>query len=284
MASTFLMVCATACASSSEPSAASASSPTTSPIVESSTTTTVGQAADTSPGPSVENDPALIVLPDLAGTMAAEVQIGCPGGPVFPASALNEIRPYEQAGFDQIESAIREFLDDEEGQFWPQDDWQILYQTDRLVELMHHDDSAEQVAFSFLSVEIVAGDWKMTGASSGGQCPLRTQIAEGLNTVVWRLDPASDPLTPESSQLKLLVTERECVSGQEIGDRLIGPEIVTTDAVVYITFVAHPPPGETQTCPGNPEQPVTVQLSEPLGNRVIAEGLTIAGNLEDFLP
>jgi hypothetical protein len=134
-----------------------------------------------------------------------------------------------------------------------------------------------------MTVERVNGTWKWAGSSSGGPCPLQTRPPQGLNTVNWRIDPSAGPLTPNSTQIEVLVTERECASGQAMGDRLLGPEVVMTDSAVLIAFAANPPPGEGQTCPSNPEQAVVVDLSEPLGSRDVLDGLAVAGNLEDFL-
>jgi hypothetical protein len=237
-----------------------------------------------------QGDLRLIVLPDASGRMPAEVELGCPSGPTFPASALDEIRPLTGAGLDEIETAIREFLGSEEGQYWPQDNWQILHQTDNTVLVVHHEQgngtsgAAEASSFAFQTVERIDDEWRWAGSSSGGSCPLRTSPSRGLNTVEWSIDPAAEPLTSSSTRIELLVTERECVSGRAIGERLIGPEIVTTESAVYIAFAAVPPPGLYQECQGNlDEQSVVVELDAPLGNRAVADGLAVAGHLEDYL-
>ena len=236
-----------------------------------------------------QGDLRLIVLPDVSGRMPAEVELGCPSGPTFPASALDEIRPLTGAGLDEIEIAIREFLSSAEGEFWPQNNWQILHETATTVLLVNQDQgndsdgAAEASSFAFQTVERVGDHWRWAGSSSGGSCPLRTSVPRGSNTVDWRIDPAAQPLTSSSTRIELLATERECASGQAMGERLMGPEIVTTETAVFIAFAAVPPPGLSQNCQGNPEQPVVVELDAPLGNRVVADGLAVAGHLEDFL-
>lgn len=239
-----------------------------------STSTTVAGSAD---------ELRLIVLPDETGRMPADVEIGCPSGPTFPAAALDQVRPLAGAELPEVEAAIRTFLDSEEGQFWPQDGWQILHESDEAVLLVQQTRDAAGSTFSFQTVERVDGTWSWAGGSAGASCPLRTRVAAELNTVEWRLDPAVEPPTPDSTSVALLVTERECASGQPMGERLVGPEIVTTDTAVYIAFAAEPPPGEDQNCPSNPEQSVIVDLPEALGDREIRDGLGVAGNLEDYL-
>jgi hypothetical protein len=105
---------------------------------------------------------------------------------------------------------------------------------------------------------------------------------DGLNTVDWRLDPEAPP--DADATLEVLVTERQCVSGLPLGNRLRGPQVVMTADAVHIAFAAQPPPGNAFTCPSNPEARVTIELPEPLGDREIIEGLAIGIDLEDYLP
>ena len=70
--------------------------------------------------------------------MPADVEIGCPGGPTFPAAALGAIPPPAASDLDEeIETAIREFLDNEEGQVLAAGQLEDLHQTDNSVLLMH---------------------------------------------------------------------------------------------------------------------------------------------------
>ena len=134
-----------------------------------------------------------------------------------------------------------------------------------------------------MTVELTGNEWRWAGAQGGGPCPLQASLPEGLNTVQWRVDPAAQTPTPASTTIELLVTERECASGQAMGDRLLGPEIIATQTAILIVFAAEPPPGDYQTCQGNPEQTIVIELPEPLGDRVLSDGLAVGMNLEDFL-
>ena len=50
------------------------------------------------------------------------------------------------------------------------------------------------------------------------------------------------------------------------------PTITYTAESVTVTFTIVPPPGDAQDCQGNPAFPVGIELSEPLGARVLLDG------------
>lgn len=74
----------------------------------------------------------------------------------------------------------------------------------------------------------------------------------------------------------MLVTELGCAGGREMGDQLLGPQVVETDDAVRVAFAVIPPEGSMQTCPGNPPAALTVDLSSPLRDREVRDGLVIA--------
>lgn len=221
----------------------------------------------------------IIVVPDADGNLPQDLWIGCQNGPEFQVSDLDAITPLAESDPGGVAEAIEPFLSSGEGQFWPQEDWLILRQTSAEILLVHRDD--EGVAF--MTVRRVDGEWMWSGSRSGGTCPLHYLTPEGLNAVDWRLDRGSPP-DASTTSLAILVTERECVSGQALGDRLRGPQVVMTEDAVRLAFAAEPPPGDAFDCPSNPETPVTVELSEPLGEREVIEGMAIGIDLEDYLP
>lgn len=245
---------------------------TTSPLptTTSSTTTTV-----------VIGDSYLVVVPDQSGGVPLDLEVGCPSGPTFPVSAISSVEPLVGSGRDQIEAAIATFLGSEEGAFWPQDnEWQVLHETDEEVLLVFVDPSVPTIGFQ--EVQLVDGVWTWAGAQLGESCPLEARLPNGLNRVTWRIDPEYG-LDPASTTIHLLATERECASGQAMGDRLRAPNAVITSTEVRITLVADPPPGNYQTCPGNPEQAATVELGMPLGDHEVVDGLTVLGDLVELL-
>lgn len=90
----------------------------------------------------------------------------------------------------------------------------------------------------------------------------------------WWVDSQSVPLAAETTTLKGFVMETSCASGQSPEGRVNAPEILYTAESVTVTFTILPRPGSAQDCQSNPEFPVEVTLSEPLGERVLLDGGT----------
>lgn len=223
----------------------------------------------------------VIVVPDGDGGLPPNVMVGCRAGPVFPAAELDEVPPVDEAESPDLAIAMQSFLGGAEGRFWPQDGWRVLHETEQTMLIVHHDPATGGI--SFMDLERRDGSWSWAGSSSGGPCPLQTTLPEGLGVVEWRVDPSGRELNAETTVIPVLATELGCASGQPMGQRLLGPEVVMTDSQVLIAFAALPPPGTVQNCQGNPEQPVTVVLAEPLGDRQVVDGLATGLDLADFL-
>lgn len=240
------------------------------------TSSTSTSAASTEP-PGEPTGLQLIVIPGNDGNLPNDVTIGCPNGPTFPASAIDSIVALDESGRSEIADAMQPFLQSEEGPSWPQEGWHILHEEEKTVIVV----AREPTGVSFMTLERRGGTWEWAGASGAQACPLRLDPGK-FNTVEWVLD--GPPPQPDDTSFAVLATERECVSGQPMGDRLLGPEIVITETEVLLAFAATPPPGRDQNCQGNPTDRVEVELPEPIGDRDIRNGLEVLGNLEDFLP
>ncbi len=223
----------------------------------------------------------VVVTPDSDGDFPDDLAVSCGGGS-FPIAALKGIRPLETADPGGVAEAIASFLEGGEGVFWPQEGWHILHENDSRVLLV----ARQQDGYlAFMEAVPVDGGWEWMGASlAGEECRLEVEMPEGMNAVNWRLDPAGEAVTPASTGIAVLLTERECVSGQEIGDRLIGPQVVLSDTSVFVAFAARRPEGDYFDCQGNPEMPFVVELSEPLGERELVAGLDTGIILDDYVP
>jgi heat shock protein HslJ len=81
----------------------------------------------------------------------------------------------------------------------------------------------------------------------------------------WELDP-DFPLDPETRTLHLLVVEAACASGQSPEGRIQEPVVDYRQEVILIGITIRSL-GPSANCMGNPRYPLTVELSEPLGDR-----------------
>jgi len=243
--------------------------------------TTTSTVPTTVPPPETisEGELGVIVPPDDGGNYPPDLVVTCGYGQ-FPISALADIRPLEEADPGGVAAAIEPFLSSEEGQYWPQEGWQVLHLTDREVLLV----VKEEGSLTFMSASNDGTGWTWSGSGGGGEeCPLEFMFPEDLNAVTWMLDPDGAPLTTDTTELEVILNERPCVDGREIGDRLLPPEIVMTETQVFMAFAAERPPGDAFTCPGNPDTPYVVELPEPLGDRDLVEGVQIGVDLADYV-
>ena len=98
-----------------------------------------------------------------------------------------------------------------------------------------------------------------------------TPTGEG-GPATWTHDPAAE-IGPDTTAFTAWVTETDCVSGQSSEGRIIGPDIQLASDSIVVTFRVRPVSGSgAVACPGNPPTPVTVRLSEPLGDRTLLDG------------
>lgn len=253
-------------------------------------TTTTSLGTTTSTAPAISDDQPSSLSPNEGG-LAVILPVGpdglpesitpvvC-GGAAFTLGDVTSVTPLEDAALPDVEVAIAPFLTSEEGAFWPQDGWKVLTETEERVLLVHVDES--ESTLSFMEVEHRGGEWRWAGSSMGEGCGLETALPSGFNAVEWRFDPAFPTPTPDSTTLHLLVHERACASGQEVGDRLVGPEVFVTDSHVRIAFAATAQSGDA-TCPSNPETAVNIELSAPIGDREVVDGLAFGISLVDLL-
>lgn len=275
-ASLVFAACATPDGAGSPTTTVSDISTGTPPPATSTLPTTTTTAAFISAG-----DLDVIVPPDENGEYPADLMVTCPNGPAFPIGAIYDIVTIPPDDPEGMLAAIEPFLSSGEGQHWPQEGWQLLYETEEHATIVAPTPDGT-LAYMRLAREDDA--WRWGGSSiSGSICELQYAIPMGLNTVGWRLDPSKPEPEPDTVELHLLLTERECVDGREIGDRLIGPQVVMTDTEVRLAFAAEPPPGDAHTCPSNPETPFTLMLPVPLGDREIVADMSIGIRLEDYV-
>lgn len=152
--------------------------------------------------------------------------------------------------------------------FLPDSGWHLTGDNGRAAEFVS---VGGEMGMKSVSLENTAAGWNVTG---WGDCTAVIQLPDGLGVAEWAFDPAAPRPGPASQVFEVLVTERACNSGQPADGRIAGPEIVRTDTAVMLIFAVRPrlDGGGVQTCPSNPPTRVTVDLGEPLGDRVLLDG------------
>ena len=223
--------------------------------------------------------PGVIVVPSN-GSYPPDTTVECGGPPTFLAGALDD--PPLLADTEPAQGALEplvDFLGSGEGDHWPQDGYWVLTNDERSLLLAH---IADDGTATLLGTRRDGSDWTVTQISSGISCPIRVPLPDGLGDVEWRIDP-EQPANPLSAELHLLAIGHSCSSGQPMNDRLATPQLFETRDAIYIALVAFRPTGD-QTCPGNPEEAVTIALDQAIGDRSILNARTAAGTLSDYLP
>ncbi len=208
----------------------------------------------------------LDVIPDLD---TEDPLVTCRGVPSVRYSQLVDPPSIDDVDHPAVD-ALRAELEAPGGEPMPPGQWVVMNIED------------DEATFDALSSEESGyarfrryGDkWVLGSLGRGRSCEPVVVLPEGLNRVDMRLDPESPP-SPDSTTIDLLVTEAACASGREMGDALQGPQVVENDTSVLVAFAAIRLAARAVNCQGNPSTPVSIKLSQPLGQRTIYDGLYV---------
>ncbi len=207
----------------------------------------------------------LDVIPDLD---VEDPLVSCRGTPPMPYSKLVAPDPIDDVEHPAVD-ALRAELATPGVEPLPEGDWVVLSIDDDLAVFA----ALGEDSFGTASVERQGDVWVLSGWSSGGACDPVVSLPDGLGQVDVRLDPDSLP-GPDDTVIDLLVTEVDCASGREMGDALVGPQIVETEDAVLVAFAVIPVVGGAN-CQSNPSTSVSIELSEPLGDRLLLDGIRV---------
>lgn len=95
-------------------------------------------------------------------------------------------------------------------------------------------------------------------------------------TAVWELQ--STP-SPESTSIDVGVTRLECASG--VTGTVLGPRVTAEDDRIVITTPVADNRSDAAECQGNDVVPVTVELGEPIGDRMLVDGACLVTEAAD---
>lgn len=111
------------------------------------------------------------------------------------------------------------------------------------------------------------GRWSSMGVSNSR--PLRV-TRDGIRASSWRLDPDFE-LTPETRELRILLTEQTMASGKLADDRLLTPEIYLNESELMLRMYVRPIEGYVGRAQ-KWETPVIIELPEPVRSRRVVDG------------
>jgi hypothetical protein len=109
--------------------------------------------------------------------------------------------------------------------------------------------------------------WSVIGVSNSR--PLRAS-RQGIRASSWRLDPEFE-ITPDQSELHLLVTEQTQATGVLADDRLLAPDLYVGAEELVLRLYVKALEGYTGRT-RRYETAVTVKLPEPVGERAVVDG------------
>ena len=192
--------------------------------------------------------------------------MSCPGTPAVRYSQMIDPPSIDEVDHPAVD-ALRAELDAPGGESLPRGRWVVI---------SIDDDRATFAAlagdgFGVAGVERRGDKWIFAGEASGRPCEPAVPLPAGLARVEVRLDVDSMPGADDTT-IDLMVTEWGCASGREMGDALRGPQVIETDDAVLVAFAVVPVAGAAN-CPDNPATSVTIELSDPLGQRWVYDGL-----------
>ena len=205
----------------------------------------------------------LDVIPDLD---VEDPLVSCRGTPAVRYSQMIDPPSIDDVGHPAVD-VLRAELDAPGGEPMPRGRWVVISIDEDLATFAALSDGG----FGLARIERRGDRWIFSGLSGGPPCEPVIPLPPGLARVEVTFARGTLP-GPEDTAIHLLATEWDCASGREMGDALRGPQVIETDEAVLVAFAVVPVAGGA-TCPGNPSTAVTVELSAPLGERVVYDGL-----------
>jgi len=111
------------------------------------------------------------------------------------------------------------------------------------------------------------GAWSRADQTAGR--PLRV-TRDGIRASSWRLDPTYD-LRADDTVVRILVTEQTFAAGKRADGRVLDPDLYEDQHELVLTVFVTPLEGFVMRTP-NPETPIRVALSQPVGSRELIDG------------
>ena len=166
---------------------------------------------------------------------------------------------------------LRAALDSPPGRLLPAGDYRVMDVGDDVVRFAALGDEG----FNDVTVILGGGRWRIGGWSGDAYlCEVRVALPPGLGYVDIRRNAETGPASPDGS-IQLLVRLSGCIDVRTRNQALRGPQVVETSDEVLVAFAAVGASvnDDCVAIGGFPWlTPVAIELSEPLGTRVLRDG------------
>jgi hypothetical protein len=223
--------------------------------------------------PPSESPPSALPSPSASAAIDPEAALStviC-GGPSFPIEVLSQ-RGEAQDGDDPAAAALRALLTTPEASvILPATGWIQAVRTETTSFYIAQAPAGAEPPFVQAELELRDGTWRMVGF---GQCWPMVDVGPDLGLAEFSVDP-SVTLTPEMTEVPVLVTERACTGSASSEGRIVEPAVVESDTSVVVVFAVVPLEGDAFTCPGNPSTAYLLELPSPLGGRALLDGSSV---------
>ena len=143
--------------------------------------------------------------------------------------------------------------------------WRLLARTD--CEAMFGKGRPPELRLVAIQRDGHRGTWRCISQSTG--LPLRA-TRDGVRASSWRLDPESAPQR-DDTVLRILLTEQTYAGGRRADGRVLAPDLYEGPDELVLRMYVTPQPG-FQTRTPNPETPVRIALTQPVGSRQVIDG------------
>lgn len=205
-----------------------------------------------------------------AADLQAELTATC--GPITFNAIPPDVGEFEQTD-DDAQAALDELVNGPTGVEAVGLDtdyqWTIASRTDTELTLFGQGETADGPTWAYAQFDNRDGRWTPT---SWGGCPIIVE-APNFSPAKLAFDPDRPP-DPTTTELPVLIKERECASGRAPTDRQVVPVVTETDESVSIVVVVARP--DSADCPENPWHPITISLESPLGSRQVYDAHELA--------
>jgi hypothetical protein len=191
-------------------------------------------------------------------------QVTCGTDP-FPLDALRGPKGVERRR-GSVYAALRRHIREEErlGPDFPNRNFRLLARTKRRAVFA----AGHPPRMGYVLIVRERSGWDV---ETFGDCLRLRAVGASGSAATWRLDPAAPAPTPESTEIPILVHERECASGEPATGRIADPQVRADANRIVVPVFVRPVEGGAE-CPGNPDTPYVLRLPEPLGDRALLDG------------